>query len=408
MKIYMSILCFFSLSTVIDAQDAMVIGFNFDNQDGMSIVALKDIPEGKPIYVTETPYDDANNNFDRTGSNRGTISLNWTGTWMKGTVIGIEELAAQANNLVATSGAGGPSFPSASLVYPSDVFSLSSEGFTVYTSNNAIDPDAAPLEIFTYVRAETASGVNDPDPSEDTDCPCSDGFISVDLLGTFATDFAEFRPSLRGMSLDALALSNPTNWDTGPDYVSLNLNSFNIVLPVVWSAFSVEIMKEDLLLKWETLSEINNNFFSIEHSMNGKDFIEIHKQRGGLTTIDKSNYSFLHKDPEKGVNYFRLKQIDLNGAFSYSNVVSVSIEQEMDLTPYPNPFQDQISISMNSSSDKEIEARIYDLTGKLLLSSKFHEKSDIVNLNLQGLNSGKYILQTFTNDNLVSHLITKI
>ena len=178
------------------AQKVMVVGFNYDNDDGVALLALEDIPASEQIFLTETNYDAATNTFERSdGVNNGTWQINRTGTWTKGTII-IAEEDNGSNVFQTTVSSGGPT--GASLTSPyGDIISYSNEGFSVFSASSTTDPEANITEIYSFViHSFTKSGHIDPNPNDDPDCPCSTNFIYVDLNDEF-TDHAQVDPTLR-------------------------------------------------------------------------------------------------------------------------------------------------------------------------------------------------------------------
>ncbi|MBK8501109.1 MAG: T9SS type A sorting domain-containing protein [Saprospiraceae bacterium] len=155
------------------------------------------------------------------------------------------------------------------------------------------------------------------------------------------------------------------------------------VLPVELIAFSFD--PETKALFWETASEINNEGFAIEHSMNAENWIEIGFQIGLGTNSSGISYHYplLSKDIK---GYYRLKQIDYNGAIDYSGIVIISGEYSNDGswgTLYPNPADDYIN---TESADIEW-IDIFDLTGRFV-------KREIVRdqrIPVYDLNAGTYL-----------------
>ena len=225
--IYKILLFFFSLtlSSNLSAQDAMVIGFNFDSLDGFSIVALKDLPDTTPLYITTTAYNPGSNIFDRSSGNMDTWRISWTGTWEKGTIIYAEESTSTSNIFSVTVSTNGPA--GASVVSPyGDTIAISNDAYQIYTSSNATDPERNITEISSYVMfSEFQSGFANPDPSDDPNCPCASNFVTIDLDNATA-DHAQFNPILRGEEVTKAALEDRTNWVTGTTNLPISLTEF--------------------------------------------------------------------------------------------------------------------------------------------------------------------------------------
>ena len=122
----------------------------------------------------------------------------------------------------------------------------------------------------------------------------------------------------------------------------------SFTLPVELVTFSA--VKEDSksLIKWSTASELNNDYFEIQRSSNGANYLTIGQVNGFGTTTTPQDYSFLDPTPFPGNNYYRLKQVDFDGAFEYSNVEVLNFDQDqtMALVVFPNPASDQLNIQL--------------------------------------------------------------
>jgi hypothetical protein len=100
---------------------------------------------------------------------------------------------------------------------------------------------------------------------------------------------------------------------------------FSNVLPVQLTQFTATPKTNSVALNWTTASEKDNAFFQIEHSVNGKDFKSIGSINGNGSSAQTISYSFEHNAPAEGVNYYRLKQVDVDGKFNYSTIKTAII-----------------------------------------------------------------------------------
>ncbi len=120
---------------------------------------------------------------------------------------------------------------------------------------------------------------------------------------------------------------------TDPTWYSANLNNpitVAGVVPVELTSFSAVGTRDGVQLNWETATEINNHRFEIERSNDSQNFTIVGFVNGRGTTTEKSSYSFVDKGVNEGKYYYRLKQVDYNGAYEYSQVIEVefSVPQE--------------------------------------------------------------------------------
>lgn len=115
-------------------------------------------------------------------------------------------------------------------------------------------------------------------------------------------------------------------------------------LPVELADFGATVIEESVLLDWITATEKDNDYFIVERSADLTDFQPIGKVDGNGTTTNTSEYDFLDEDPLNGVSYYRLKQVDFDGAYEYSNVVAVELERSLDIFAFPNPTADKFEL----------------------------------------------------------------
>jgi predicted outer membrane repeat protein len=119
---------------------------------------------------------------------------------------------------------------------------------------------------------------------------------------------------------------------------------FEALLLVEFLVFKGEYIEKANELEWKTLSEFNNDYFVVQHSMDGVNFEAIGTENGRGANNTLTDYRFSHQNPSRGVHYYRLKQLDFDARFDYSDVISINVQGEEELALYPNPAQDQLTI----------------------------------------------------------------
>ncbi|MFK8008439.1 MAG: T9SS type A sorting domain-containing protein [Saprospiraceae bacterium] len=378
---------------------AMVIGFNDDNPEGVTIVAIQDMPASTNLYLTETDYDATNNDFNRNGSNDGTWKITWTGTWTAGTVLELREVTS--NSFTAF---GGPSGVTTSSPY-GDLISLSLEGYSLYISDTPADPDNDVDEIYSYF---SGASTLDPNPGLDSDCPCTPFFIGVHLGLPTNIDYAEYSGD-RSVAVTAADLQSAGNWASGTAFVGLDLTAFSGgILPIELGSFKAEKFDSEVRVHWETISETNNEYFSIEHSSDGERFESIGLKDGAGNTTERQFYTLKHKNPITGLNYYRLKQVDFDRKFSYSNIEVVNFDEPHSVGITPNPFLDEIKINLEKSYTRDTQFNITDITGKIVYTGLIEKDQLSTIINLSNLQSGVFILRIGNGDNATSQRIVKL
>ena len=123
---------------------------------------------------------------------------------------------------------------------------------------------------------------------------------------------------------------------------------------------------------WVTASEVNNEGFEIQRSINGVDFKSIGFINGNGNSTEVNDYSYVDYEVQKNVvYYYRLKQIDFNGEYEITDLVSASLkgDQDFNVNVYPNPLRitDEITVEIQSSFDSKADLKIFDVVGQLIL-----------------------------------------
>ena len=162
-----------------------------------------------------------------------------------------------------------------------------------------------------------------------------------------------------------------------------------IVLLVNLLSFTAQKQNTTALLQWQTANEVSNNYFSIERSPDSKLFYSIGDEPA-LNNSNKANYSFIDNAPLKVINYYRLKQVDKDGKYTYSKIVSVDFSSNTTtFTVYPNPANSNLNITLpNSNSVSDIV--LYDVTGTKVLHEQINSNATSKQLDVSKLASGVY------------------
>ncbi|MDQ8005120.1 MAG: T9SS type A sorting domain-containing protein [Pedobacter sp.] len=148
-----------------------------------------------------------------------------------------------------------------------------------------------------------------------------------------------------------------------------------VTLPVSLTSFNAALVNGQSTLAWETASETNNKGFEVLRSTDGKDFTKIgfvdsKGQNGNSSTA--LSYSYVDRTAKAGVNYYQLKQIDLNGDNElFKDVKSVNVSLNgSDVVVFPNPATTYVTVSAGSADFKDIKYEVFDASGKKVLSEK--------------------------------------
>ncbi len=166
------------------------------------------------------------------------------------------------------------------------------------------------------------------------------------------------------------------------------------VLPVELAHFEGQLIESEVLLNWNTLSEINNEGFHIQRSATGKTWENIGFVQGVGTILESQEYDFTDHEPYQGINYYRLKQVDIDGQFEYSQIVTIDNSRlnKQSVVLYPNPAKNTLNIrGLEGQTLDKIE--IINVNGQVLQA--LHHTTQI---NILQLPSGVYFLKITLDD----------
>lgn len=204
----------------------------------------------------------------------------------------------------------------------------------------------------------------------------ADGILNIDFTKPSGPDV----PAVQAIGI--IAIDNP------------------VVFPVELIRFDAIPQAHDVLLKWATASEVNNHFFTIERSRDSRIFEAVDNVAGQGNSRELVEYAFTDEQPYQGVSYYRLKQTDLDGAFTYSNVVAVNFSPGLaTLNVYPNPSDgNTLYVNLEGYRAKHtVELVVSDLMGRVVHAQRAetgHGGNQLVRINLrQPLQRGLYQVQ---------------
>jgi len=161
-----------------------------------------------------------------------------------------------------------------------------------------------------------------------------------------------------------------------------------VALAIEGLNFEVNEVDNRAELFWSTEREIDNQGFEIQHSINGTEWNKIGFTEGAGNTDEKSFYEFQHLSPINGFNYYRLKQLDLDGRFHYSDIETINIDNSniTNTNIYPSPVNEVLNIAQF-----EGKGFIYDVSGQLIMNFDCHS-FELNTIPVDRLQQGTYLL----------------
>lgn len=168
-------------------------------------------------------------------------------------------------------------------------------------------------------------------------------------------------------------------------------------LPIELLSFTGENTSKGNNLKWVTATEINNDYFTLERSIDGRSFKSIAQIKGAGNSTQDLAYNFLDVWAAEGINYYRLKQTDFDGKFTYSNIIAIrSVKTDELFSVYPNPNSGSFVFAIKEFGKEGYGIRITNSIGQTVFSRE-NITDDQFNLS-PDLNAGVYTISLILND----------
>ncbi len=174
-----------------------------------------------------------------------------------------------------------------------------------------------------------------------------------------------------------------------------NIQFIQTPVPVELASFSALAVGRNIQLNWRTATENNNSGFEVQRSADSKSFNKIGFVSGRGTSTEVSSYSFTDQNVS-GKMYYRLKQIDLDGSFTYSKTIEGNSAQPVQFKldqNYPNPFNPSTTISYAIPTDNFVSIKMYNVLGNevaTLVNEVVTAGQHKINFNASKLSSGVY------------------
>lgn len=218
-----------------------------------------------------------------------------------------------------------------------------------------------------------------------------DGFSQIYSVGN-GDGYSE---SLSSSQLDIYSVGT----GDGFGFSSVGSVGTEVPLPVVLFLFKAErTFANHVRLEWQTGSEINNHYFVVERSFNGLKFDSLASVFGAGNSTKTTHYQYLDENNKEPMSYYRLKQVDFDGKYEHSKILSVisdagSIDTKFVL--FPNPAQRIISISGTEPMLANLE--IYDQKGNVINPSEYHIlqiSGELISIDISALTNSVFYIKS--------------
>ena len=225
--------------------------------------------------------------------------------------------------------------------------------------------------------------------------PYNDGFwntVSVDIsslaemnsMVLSSTSKIKFTFNLKGIG----DVTSPKIWTSNQ---FIYLDNFTVTntgsLPVELLKFNAELEKDNVYLSWTTASEIGNEYFTIERQ-ESTEWVEVGKIIGAGYSNDVLTYNFIDEHITEGIYYYRLKQTDFDGQYTYSDIVLINYKPEYEFSVFPNPSMGTISLTM--PADMDVTIKITNIIGQTVYKELMSPDNNIITIDGLDLANGYY------------------
>jgi hypothetical protein len=341
-----------------------IIGYN-TSWDTIVLQATAPISGGAVYYLTDNEWSSANSNFS--DLNEGEIT--WTAP-AGGLAVGDKVIfrgvsasgAITVVNIGTLSGA-----PNLNITANDDLYLTSTVPST--TPNSTTNTD-----ICMHVDFMGTGGGDNPTNSV--------------ILGTSAAS---------GKYTGSGSITNPANWIVNGG-----------ALPISLDRFLAKSTLNSILLSFTTVTERDNDYFDIERSGNGLSFKKIGAIKGAGTSLIPQDYTYTDEKPLRGINFYRLKQVDFDGQFSYSPVVSVVFGKVGNVVLYPTPTTSTMNVRLEEAFQTEANWQVIDLMGRIITAGIFPAEQTDTQIPVGTLSEGNYVLRITAGQEVITQKFRKI
>lgn len=169
-------------------------------------------------------------------------------------------------------------------------------------------------------------------------------------------------------------------------------------LPLTWVSFKAIQNNNEVQVSWETATEEHLRHFEVQRSTNNIDFTTM-----GIVEPGRTSYRFNDKQPLQGINYYRVKSVDIDGAYTYTTIATVNIKEGAAIVSslYPNPGNGNITLQLQGAVNGTVAMQVLDQYGRILITKQLgeqHTSRFTTPVNVSGLSKGNYIVKLLVGD----------
>jgi hypothetical protein len=229
--------------------------------------------------------------------------------------------------------------------------------------------------------------------------------IAAGATGYFIVTINVNAAGTSGNTVKVNGLTNPVSFGftTSPPITNnqtdaAGIKTISSTLPLTLLSFTGDVINtQNVKLQWITTVELNTKHFDVEWSDDGRQFYKIATIAAAGNSSQTLHYSYLHSQPKNAYNFYRLKMVDIDGRFTYSPIVKVSIAINIfSINAFPNPVTDFLQLQIIAVKDQTIVLTLHSTDGKMIASKQFtvSKGSNLLKWNVQSVSTGNYFISS--------------
>lgn len=287
----------------------------------------------------------------------------------------------------------------------SDNVNLTTSWYSIKVQYNPIN------DVWRLFVRNDGGTIGDPQTLNETHCKGANfdntyTGVNLPVMGFYGC-LPDATTNLRTVRWDNLRIKQNVSLIGCP--VTTSLCGATIALPVGLEQMSISCDENNIALNWSTVSELNNESFSIEKSTNGEDFVLIGQNQGAGNSQSTINYSFIDPSPYRGTAYYRLSQTDYNGIKTDLGTLSSEWpceDQSNGLQLFPNPTDGDVNLVIQHDEREHYTVEIYSAIGQLVIpvvDNKLEQQgSTLLKLNTSDLSEGIFLIRVIVGEKVYS------
>jgi len=222
--------------------------------------------------------------------------------------------------------------------------------------------------------------------------------------GVTSTDIGAFEDG-NGTDLGSIQKNFNGTWTTNANTNTFGAcNTSQSAFPVELLRFDAKVVQRTVQLNWQTATERNNDRFEIQRSTNGSDFTTLEAIKGAGTSTTEQRYEFTDQQPLRGTNYYRLRQVDLDGTVTHLPAVSVMFGKPVNTAIFaPNPSLTGLTrLTYTAATEGILQLIVRDFSGRTIMQQtrEIVEGENNLSLDCSTLQKGTYLVEIATNDDM--------